>query len=152
VATGADHSFEHNLYKWLEKATRGTKGLEWQIGEGYLNYMDVQGYTIRFHHGDAIRGGAGIGGLAMPLNRAKAKWDLSRPSDLDVCGHFHTSFYLPYKFLVNGCVIGMSPFGIRIGAEYQPPSQSLLVVDSRHGVTKALQVFADRDMRRAFVA
>jgi hypothetical protein len=48
VATGARHSHEHNLYKWLEKTTRGTKGLEWQIADGYLNYMDVQGYTLRF--------------------------------------------------------------------------------------------------------
>lgn len=149
VATGARHSHEHNLYKWLEKSTRGTRGLEWQIGDGYLNYLDVQGYTIRFHHGDAVKYSQGIGGLTIPMNKAKANWDRSRPSDLDVCGHFHTWLYMPYKFVVNGCLIGMSPFGIRIRAEYQPPSQSLLVIDSRHGVTKALQVFADIDARRA---
>lgn len=148
VATGSDHSFEHNLYKWMEKSTRGTKGLEWQVGDGYLNYMDVQGYTIRFHHGDAIKFQQGVGGLSIPMNKAKANWDRSRPSDLDICGHFHTWLYMPYKFLVNGCLIGMSPFGIRIRCEYQPPSQSLLIVDSRHGVTKALQLFADDDVRR----
>jgi hypothetical protein len=149
AATSADHSFEHNLYKWMEKSTRGTKGLEWQIGDGYLNYMDIQGYSFRFHHGDAVRYSSGVGGLSIPMNKAKANWDRSRPSDLDVCGHFHTWLYMPYKFLVNGCVIGMSPYGIRIRAEYQPPSQSLLIVDSRHGVTKALQVFADKDVRHA---
>lgn len=149
AATSADHSFEHNLYKWMEKTTRGTKGLEWQIADGYLNYMDVQGYTIRFHHGDAVKYSSGIGGLSIPMNKAKANWDRSRTSDLDICGHFHTWLYMPYKFLVNGCLIGMSPYGIRIRAEYQPPSQSLLIVDSRHGVTKALQVFADKDVRHA---
>lgn len=149
VATGSRHSYEHNLYKWLEKSTRGTKGLEWQIGDGYLNYMDIQGYTVRFHHGDAVKYSSGVGGLSIPMNKAKANWDRSKPSDLDICGHFHTWLYMPYKFLVNGCLIGMSPFGIRIRAEYQPPSQSLLVIDSRHGVTKALQVFADKDVRHA---
>jgi hypothetical protein len=149
VATGHRHSHEHNLYKWLEKSTAGTKGLEWQVGDGYLNYMDVQGYTIRFHHGDAVKYSSGVGGLSIPMNKAKANWDRSRRADLDICGHFHTWLYMPYKFLVNGCLIGMSPFGIRIRAEYQPPSQSLLIVDSRHGVTKALQVFADKDVRHA---
>lgn len=149
VATGSRHSYEHNLYKWLEKSTRGISGLEWQIADGYLNYMDIQGYTVRFHHGDAVKYSSGIGGLSIPMNKAKANWDRSKPSDLDICGHFHTSLYMPYKFLVNGCLIGMSPFGIRIRAEYQPPSQSLLVIDSRHGVTKALQVFADKDVRHA---
>jgi|LakMenEpi03Aug12_release.lakeMendotaPanAssembly.Ray.scaffolds.fasta_scaffold91286_8 hypothetical protein len=148
VATGARHSHEYNLYKWLEKSTRGTRGLEWQIADGYLNYMDVQGYTIRFHHGDAVKYSAGVGGLTIPMNKAKSNWDRSRHSDLDICGHFHTWLYMPYKFLVNGCVIGMNPFALRIRAEYQPPSQSLLIVDGRHGVTKALQVFADRDVRR----
>ena len=147
IATGARHSHEHNLYKWLEKSTRGTKGLEWQIADGYLNYMDIQGYLVRFHHGDAVKYSSGVGGLTIPMNKAKANWDRSKQSDLDICGHFHTWLYMPYKFVVNGCLIGMSPFGIRIRAEYQPPSQTLLVVDSRHGVTKALQVFADKDVR-----
>jgi hypothetical protein len=149
VATSHRHSYEHNLYKWLEKSTAGANGLAWQVGDGYLNYMDVQGYTIRFHHGDAIKYSSGVGGLSIPMNKAKANWDRSRHADLDICGHFHTWLYMPYKFLVNGCLIGMSPFGIRIRAEYQPPSQSLLIVDSRHGVTKALQVFADKDVRHA---
>lgn len=148
VATGADHSFEHNLYKWMEKSTRGTAGLEWQIGEAYLNYIDVQGYTIRLHHGDAVRFKDGVGGLSIPMNKAKSNWDRSRPSDLDICGHFHTWLYMPYKFIVNGCLIGMSPFGVRIRCEYQPPSQTLAIVDGRHGVTKALQLFADVDVRR----
>lgn len=147
IATGAEHSYEHNLYKWLEKATKGTNGLCWQVSDGYHNYLDVQGYTIRFHHGDAVKYAAGVGGLTIPMNKAKFNWDRARPADLDICGHFHTWLYMPYKFLVNGCLIGMNPFGIRIRAEYQPPSQSLLIVDSRHGVTKALQVFADRDVR-----
>jgi len=147
IATGADHSYEHNLYKWLEKATKGADGLKWQVSQSYLNYLDVQGYTIRFHHGDAIKYGSGVGGLSIPMNKAKFNWDRSKPSDLDICGHFHTWLYMPYKFLVNGCLIGMNPFGIRIKAEYQPPSQTLLIVDSRHGVTKALQVFADKDVR-----
>lgn len=148
VATGSDHSFEYNLYRWLEKSTRNTPGLRWQIADGYLNYLEVQGYTVRFHHGDAVKYGGGVGGLTIPMNKKKATWDRSRHSDLDICGHFHTWLYHPYKFIVNGCLIGMSPYAVRISAEYQPPSQTLAIVDSRHGVTKALQLFADKDVRR----
>lgn len=148
VATGHDHSFEHNLYKWLERTTRDAANVRWQISDAYLNYMDIQGYTVRFHHGDAVSYSSGVGGLTIPMNKAKANWDRSRHSDLDICGHFHTWLYMPYKFLVNGSLIGMSPFAVRIRAEYQPPTQSLLIIDGKHGVTKALQLFADRDVRR----
>lgn len=141
MATENDHSFEHDLYLTLAAGER-RQDVSWQIGKGYLNIADLDGFLVRFHHGHSIRFGGGIGGLTIPANKAIANWNTSRRCHLDVFGHWHTFSWLPYRFVANGCLIGHNAFADRIKAEFQPPSQSLIVVDHDHNrVTKVLPIF-----------
>jgi hypothetical protein len=44
--------------------------------------------------------------------------------------------------VANGSLIGHNAFADRIRAEFQPPSQSLIIVDHSHNrVTKVLPIF-----------
>lgn len=141
IATENDHSFEQHLYLTMAAAEK-RKHVQWQVGKGYLNIVDLDGFLIRFHHGHAIRFGGGVGGLTIPANKAIANWNISRRVHLDVYGHWHCFSWLPYRFVANGCLIGHNAFADRIKAEYQPPSQSLIIVDHDHNrVTKVLPVF-----------
>jgi hypothetical protein len=141
IATENEHSFEQNLYLTMA-ASEKRRHVSWQIGYGYLNTVDLDGFGVRFHHGHAIRFGGGIGGLTIPANKAIANWNISRRVQLDVFGHWHTFSWLPYRFVANGSLIGHNAFADRIKAEYQPPSQSLIIVDHEHSrVTKVLPVF-----------
>lgn len=141
MATENDHSFEQHLYLTMASQER-RKHVDWQIGEGYLNIVNLDGFILRAHHGHAVRFGGGIGGLTIPLNKAIANWNQAQRADLDVLGHWHTFSWLPYRFVANGCLIGHNAFADRIKAEYQPPSQSLIVIDHDHGrVTKVLPIF-----------
>lgn len=141
MATENDHSFEQHLYMTMASQERRSH-VEWQIGEGYLNIVNLDGFILRAHHGHAVRFGGGIGGLTIPLNKAIANWNQAQRADLDVLGHWHTFSWLPYRFVANGCLIGHNAFADRIKAEYQPPSQSLIVIDHDHGrVTKVLPIF-----------
>ena len=141
IATENDHSFEQHLYLTMAAAEK-RKHVQWQVGAGYLNIVDLDGFLIRFHHGHAIRFGGGVGGLTIPANKAIANWNIGRRVHLDVFGHWHCFSWLPYRFVANGCLIGHNAFADRIKAEYQPPSQSLIIVDHDHNrVTKVLPVF-----------
>jgi hypothetical protein len=61
---------------------------------------------------------------------------------LDVFGHWHQFLYVPYRFVSNASLIGHNAFADRIKAEYQPPSQTLVVIDhDHHRVTKVLPIF-----------
>lgn len=141
IATENDHSFEQHLYLTMAAAER-RKWVSWQIGKGYLNIADLDGFLIRFHHGHAIRFGGGVGGLTIPANKAISNWNISRRVALDVFGHWHTFSWLPYRFVANGSLIGHNAFADRIKAEFQPPSQSLIIVDHEHDrVTKVLPIF-----------
>lgn len=141
MATENDHSFEQHLYLTMA-AQEQRKHVEWQVGEGYLNNVNLDGFILRAHHGHAIRFGGGIGGLTIPANKAIANWNQAQRADLDIFGHWHCFSWLPYRFVANGCLIGHNAFADRIKAEYQPPSQSLVIIDHDHGrVTKVLPIF-----------
>ena len=141
IATENDHSFEQHLYLTMAAAEK-RKHVQWQVGAGYLNIVDLDGFLVRFHHGHAIRFGGGVGGLTIPANKAIANWNIGRRVHLDVFGHWHCFSWLPYRFVANGCLIGHNAFADRIKAEFQPPSQSLIIVDHDHNrVTKVLPVF-----------
>ncbi|NBW14360.1 MAG: hypothetical protein EBR82_40815 [Caulobacteraceae bacterium] len=141
MATENEHSFEQHLYLTMA-ANERADNVSWQVGTGYLNIVDLDGFLIRFHHGHAIFFGGGVGGLTIPANKAIANWNISRRVNLDVFGHWHCFSWLPYRFVANGSLIGHNAFADRIKAEYQPPSQSLIIVDHDHNrVTKVLPIF-----------
>jgi hypothetical protein len=141
MATEQEHSFEQHLYLTMAAAER-RPNVQWQVGAGYLNIADLDGFLVRFHHGHSIFFGGGVGGLTIPANKAIANWNISRRVSLDVFGHWHCFSWLPYRFVANGCLIGHNAFADRIKAEYQPPSQSLIIIDHDHNrVTKVLPIF-----------
>lgn len=141
MATENEHSFEQHLYLTMAAQER-RQHVEWQVGAGYLNNVNLDGFILRAHHGHSLRFGGGVGGLTIPANKAIANWNQAQRADLDIFGHWHTFSWLPYRFVANGCLIGHNAFADRIKAEYQPPSQSLVIIDHEHGrVTKVLPIF-----------
>lgn len=145
----ADTSYEHHLYLTMRAAEK-RKNVRWQIGEGHLNYVDLDGFTVRFCHGHAIRYQGGIGGIHVPLNKAIAAWDATTRADLTCLGHWHQfSWSRSGRYVSNGSVIGHSAYAVRIKANYEPPCQAAFVVDhGRREVTKAYPLFCDRDLRK----
>ena len=145
----ADTSYEHHLYLSMRAAeTRGN--VRWAVGEGHLNYLELDGFRIRFCHGHAIRYQGGIGGIHVPLAKAIAAWDTTNRADLTCLGHWHQfSWGRAGRYVSNGSVIGHSAYAVRIKAAYEPPCQAALVIDhGRREVTKAYPLFCDRDLRR----
>lgn len=145
----ADTSYEHHLYLTLAAAEK-RKNVEWRIGEGHLNYVNLDGFRIRFCHGHAVRYQGGIGGIHVPLNKAISAWNQTQPADLTCLGHWHQfSWSRSGRYVTNGSVIGHSAYAVRIKASYEPPCQAAFVVDhGRHEVTRAYPLFCDRDLRK----
>jgi hypothetical protein len=146
----ADTSYEHHLYLTMRAAEK-RRNVTWQIGEGHLNYVSLDGFRIRFCHGHAVRYQGGIGGIHVPLNKAIAAWDATERADLTCLGHWHQfSWGRAGRYVSNGSVIGHSAYAVRIKATYEPPCQAAIVIDhGRREVTKAYPLFCDRDLRRA---
>lgn len=135
-------SREYSMYLHLQRRMR-TCNFDWQIGESYLNYQDIQGRLVRFHHGDAIKYAGGVGGPTVPINKAEAQWDKGRKADVSFFGHLHQ--FIPYgKWNMNGSLIGFNSFALKIKADpSEPPRQTFAIIDKERGLTRVLPVFCD---------
>lgn len=139
IATSYANSFEWLLFKVMEATVKDPR-IAWKVENGYHNWLEVQGRNVRFHHGDSIQYWGGVGGITIPVNKAVSAWNKSRVADEDVFGHFH-QFTPGRRWTCNGSLIGWSPFGIAIKAEYEEPQQGFIVISKKRGKTQTLPVF-----------
>jgi hypothetical protein len=140
ISTGYRHSWEWLAYHNLARHYRNTPKITFKVEQGYHNWLPVQGYDVRFHHGDAIRYAGGVGGVTIPLRKKIAQWNKRRKAYLDVIGHFH-QFIDGWDFVGCGCLIGYDAYALEIGAEFQQPTQTFLVIDRTFGKVLCAPVF-----------
>lgn len=132
IATGYRHSWEWLAYQNLARHFRRTSKVTFKVEQGYHNWLDIQGHAVRFHHGDAVRYAGGVGGVTIPLKKKIAQWNKRKPAALDVLGHFH-QFIDSWDFVVCGCLVGYDAYAVEIGAEFQQPTQTFMVIDRDYG-------------------
>lgn len=147
VATELEHSWEQLMYFTLAREERN-KNVQWQIAEGHLGYVDLDGFIVRTTHGHSIKYNSGIYGVALPASKAIARWDAGRKADLTIFGHYHSWGWLRgARYIANGSVIGCSPYSQRVASD-ERPCQGMAIIDSgRQEVTRAYPLFCDRDLR-----
>lgn len=142
VATAHRNSYEWAMYKGIEAEYSSNPRVQVRVSNGYHNLVDMYGFRLRFHHGDYIKYNGGVGGLAIPVNKAISAWDKGEHADFDVFGHWHQFLRTP-KFLSVGCLVGYDEFALSIKADYQPPTQAFIVIDKDRGVVTAEQLFVE---------
>lgn len=129
-------SWEWLLYQFLVKhyATIGETRIKFKLPEGYFNWINVFGKDIRFHHGNRIRYGGGIGGIHIPLRKAINQWNKARHADLDCLGHWH-SRETSHDYVINSSVIGYNEFAEFIKADFSLPEQAFFIIHPKYGRT-----------------
>lgn len=137
------HSLEHLMYVNLAAYFRHEPRVQFVIEEGYHQHLTIYGHELRFHHGHAIKYRGGIGGLFIPAYKKIAQWNKGRRVDLDCFGHFHQTKD-GGNFLCNGSLIGYNAFAVTIGADYEPPRQTLFLVDKKRGRTASWPIIVEK--------
>ena len=140
VSRGAENSYEWLLYRILEKHYEGEKRVTFQVARGEHTYLDVYGHSLHFTHGDSVNYGGGVGGITIPLNKAISGWNTVRRADLHHIGHFHQLTWTR-DAVVNGSLIGYSPYAYHVKAHYEPPQQAFYVLDAKRGRSIAAPIW-----------
>jgi len=136
------------MYYNLQDIYRNDSRIKFIVNNSYHNNVQLyNNYIIRFHHGDALRYGGGIGGITVPTNKAIAQWNQQTKVDIDVFGHFH-QMHDGGNFICNGSLIGMNPYAINIKASYEVPTQTFFVVDKERGKTFVAPIFVTEPDKR----
>lgn len=141
ASTRQDHSLETFAYAQLALMFKDEKRLKFILPTSQFTFLDdVYGKTIRFLHGDVFKFGGGIGGITVPLFRAMGRWEKTKHADLTCLGHWHQRYCLP-DCMVNSSLIGFDSYAMSIGASFEPPSQSLRMLDSRRFVGSDIPLY-----------
>lgn len=133
-ASEAGHSLESIMYVNLATLYRNEPRVKFIIEDSYHTYLDVYDKTCRFHHGHDLKFMGGVGGLYIPARKAIEQWNKGRKADRDFFGHFHQELN-DSMFTCNGSLIGFNAFAVAIKAAYEPPKQTMVLVDKRRGFT-----------------
>jgi hypothetical protein len=145
VSTGHQNSYEWLLYKLMARDFADDPVVQFQVADAYVEYVDIFDYTLRFHHGDAIKYGGGIGGVTIPLIKYIHRLNGQRYAHGDFIGHYHqlTPYNRASKFAINGSLIGFNPYALRIGASPEPPLQNFQLVAAGKGFTVHAPIFVE---------
>ena len=142
ISTLVQNNYEWLIYKFLETHYKDEKRVHLQLTRGYFNYLDIYGYMIRFHHGNNVRYGGGVGGLTVPLNKAIAMWNQAKPAYLDIMGHWHQRLSSK-NAVVNGSIIGYNAYAQSIKASFERPQQTFLLMHPKWGKTIEAPIFVE---------
>ena len=140
VSTSHLHSWEWLAYNQIAKVFEEDDRVTFQIPKGYHAYCKIQGWDVRFQHGDNVRYQGGVGGISIPVNKALAAWNKSKHADYDIFGHWH-QYLNEWRWTSCGCLVGYNAFALSIKADFQPPTQTLIFFDKAKGKTAALPIF-----------
>jgi hypothetical protein len=136
------YATEKLIYSHVRNYFEDDEMINFVIEDGYHTLIDVNGTLIRAHHGHHVRYGGGVGGVTIPLNKGIAGWNSRIEfADLDLLGHFHQYMANHYdRFIINGSLIGYSPYAVAIKAKYQRPIQAFFLLDNEHGLSITIPI------------
>jgi hypothetical protein len=142
IATRIDNNYEWIAYQNLAQQFAKERRVRFVIAEGYHQWLTIQGWKCRFHHGDGLRYQGGVGGLSIPVNKAIAQWNKSQRADFDFFGHWHQ--FLWHKNWVScPCLIGYNAWAQWIKAEMEEPAQAFGVIDRERGLCDMKPIYVE---------
>lgn len=143
IATEQGYSLEYLMYHSMKAHFKNEKRVEFIIAEGQHCYVDVFSYKLRFLHGTQFKYSNGLGGFTIPVMKKIQKWDAAIPAYYTFAGHLHQFFDGNPRFLINGSLIGYGTYAMAIGAEFQKPCQSFIVLSKKWGKAGVSPIFVE---------
>ena len=145
-STGYKNSYEYMMYTQIQKIfkdhMRGYEHVKFVIEKGEFTQIGVYDKIINFSHGDHFNYQGGIGGILVPFNRWIHKMDSIMKADKYYVAHWH-GYQNIKRGVMNGSVIGYSPFAMGHAFTPESPQMHLELVDSKRGFSLNTPIILD---------
>jgi len=141
-ANFTDVSLEYGMYLDLQEICKqmGLNKFDFIIPKAQLAVVSLLDKKILFAHGYEFKYQGGIGGIYPPMLRWFFKISKSLKVDKAFLGHWHQPIFTE-QCVVNNSLKGYDAYAMDKGMDFQPPSQNLILLDSRYGFCMYQQVF-----------
>lgn len=143
----AEESFAWIIYHWLADHLRDDPRITFSISTSPEQIVPVYNTKFLCVHGDATKGGGGIGGIWPPIVRYVTKKQdtgstVGRGFDYALLGHWHQEVWGP-NFIINGSTKGFDEYARGMAFRYERPKQLLFLVTPERGITLRTAIHAD---------
>lgn len=135
-------NLESMLY-WALKSDFQDQIFEWHIPESDIGYYKIGDKTIRYFHGHQVGYQGGVGGLTIPMNKKIMYYDKTIKADYDMVSHWHQFQFIHQRVSVNSCLCGWDEYAQSNGFAYEPPTQTLQLLDKKRGLTGRFPIFCE---------
>ena len=144
----AVENYEWSIYHRLASYFRRDSRLTFDIPEGSDVSWPIYKQRYAATHGDQFRGGDGIGGIMVPIQRGVAKKQVRQQAigeafDVLMMGHWHQYVHMN-RLIINGSVKGYDEYAYQQNYAFEPPQQALFVVHPEVGCTFRMPVLCRR--------
>lgn len=139
-ANEAGTNYETFIYSALKKHVQG---IDFIIPDSDVAYLQIYDYMHRFYHGQQVKYNGGVGGITPSLNKKQSAWDKTVYAHYNYMGHYHTFSHPNKRTTMNGSLKGFDAFASSLGFDYEPPTQSLTMVDKDRGVTTRKPIYCE---------
>lgn len=143
IANSHKMSYEWMMYHDLRDIFKQDPRVSFDIPDSPFGYITVYDRVIRTFHGEAVKYGGGIGGVSIPLIKYCQRVNKQRHADYNVLGHFHQMINPTKDIMMNGSLIGLSPYAQKIGCDPEVPQQRFFLIDKERGVTMQAPIFCE---------
>jgi len=143
VSTAADNSYEYLLYRILSDYFEKDKRVQFIIAEGEHLYQKVYDFWVRYVHGHRVPYYNGMAGIFGALRKACVGWNTIQPCDITNVAHFHQSHLDSYGMTTNASLVGYNEFAISKNFEYEKPSQTFYLIDSKRGKCMPTRIWVE---------
>lgn len=143
-ANSTEVNLEYFMYKDIEEMSKvlGLDKFEFIIPRSEMITINIFDKRLLFTHGTHIKYQGGIGGLFPPLLRWFSRLAQVLKVDMAIIGHFHTSIFTK-KFIVNGSLKGYDAYAMGHGLDFEPPQQTMIILNQKRGFTSYTPIFMD---------
>lgn len=128
VSTAHVNNLEWLMYNILSDRYRDNPRVTFLVCDGHILYLNVWDKVLRFTHGDAVSSSGGVTGLTRSVSHWIQKQDNFIKADMTFFGHFHNTLF-GKNFTTNNCLIGATPYSIRLGFAVEPAEQAMVVLE-----------------------
>lgn len=123
----------------LQRHFAKDKRINFYISESSDCDFKIYDWRFTMTHGDQFRGGSGIAGLLSPMmigdaRKRKRARAVKRDYDYLLMGHWH-QYLQAQGVIINGSLKGYDEYAFDSNFGFEPPRQTLFIVDPKHGVT-----------------
>lgn len=132
---------EYWMYKDMEETIKmmGLNKVKFIIPNAEMAVMELFGKRYLVAHGHQFKYNGGVGGIFPSMLRWFGSITKALQVEAAFIGHWHQSIFTK-RVIVNGSPKGYDAYAIGKGLEFEPPSQNLILLDSKFGMCNFQQI------------